>query len=67
MGSGRRFVTSDKYSARKAIAVRKLGSGVSVTVSTNDPSGRTLRVAITPAGNGLIRVSVTPHPPTAKD
>jgi sulfoquinovosidase len=51
-----------QYSARKVIAVRRLGSGVILTVSTNDPSGRTLRVQITSAGNGLIRVSVTPHP-----
>jgi len=53
-----------QYSARDVIAARRLGSGVSLTISTDDPSGRTLRVAITPAGNGLIRVDVTPHPAT---
>jgi alpha-glucosidase len=51
-----------QYSARKVIAARRLGSGVILTLSTDDPSGRTLAAEIAPAGNGLIRVSVTPHP-----
>ena len=51
-----------QYSARNVIAARRLGSGAILTVSTNDPSGRTLSVAIVPAERGLIRVSVAPHP-----
>jgi alpha-glucosidase len=53
-----------QYSTRKVIAARRHGSGVILTVSTDDPSGRTLRVELTPAGSGLIRVSATPHPAT---
>jgi alpha-glucosidase (family GH31 glycosyl hydrolase) len=53
-----------QYSARKVIRVRRRGPGVSITVATDDPSGRKLQVVITPAGSGLIRVSVTPHPVT---
>ena len=53
-----------QYSARRVLAAHRVGQGVVLTVSTDDPSGRTLRVAITAAGNGLIRVSVTPHPAT---
>ncbi|HUO70486.1 MAG TPA: TIM-barrel domain-containing protein, partial [Solirubrobacteraceae bacterium] len=51
-----------QYAARRVIAARTAGSGAVLTVSTNDPSGRTLRVQIAPAGAGLVRVSVTPHP-----
>ena len=51
-----------QYSARKVVAARRLGSRVILTVSTNDPSGRRLRVEISPAGKRLIRVYVTPHP-----
>jgi sulfoquinovosidase len=53
-----------QYSARKLISAHRLGSGASLTVSTNDPSGRTLRIAITFASGGLARVSVAPHPAT---
>ncbi len=53
-----------QYSARSVIAARRIGPGVALTVSTDDPSGRTLRVEITAAGAGLIRVSATPHPAT---
>ena len=51
-----------QYSARKVIAVRRLGAGVILTLATNDPTGRTLRVAIKPAGTGRFGVAVTPHP-----
>ncbi len=51
-----------QYSARNVVRTRRSGAGVSLTVSTNDPSGRTLRVLVTPVGRGLIRVSVRPHP-----
>lgn len=51
-----------QYAARKVIAARRSGSGAILTLSTDDPSGRTLQVAIQPDGAGLIQVSVTPHP-----
>jgi alpha-glucosidase len=53
-----------QYSARGVIAARRLGAGVSLTLSTNDPTGRTLRVLIAPVGGKSIRVSVVPHPET---
>jgi alpha-glucosidase len=53
-----------QYSARRVIAARRLRSEVILTVSTDDPSGRTLRVEIAPAGDGLIRIAATPHPAT---
>jgi alpha-glucosidase (family GH31 glycosyl hydrolase) len=51
-----------QYSARKVIAARTRGLGVLLTVSTSDPSGRTLHVEIGPAGGDLIRVTATAHP-----
>ncbi len=51
-----------QYAARKVIAARRLGAGVSLTIATNDPSGRTLRIVIRPAGSGLFGVSATPQP-----
>ena len=51
-----------QYSARTVIAARRLGSGVILTVSTSDPSGRTLQVVIAPGQRGRIEVSATPHP-----
>lgn len=36
--------------------------GVRLTVATNDPSGRVLKVVLGPAGNGGIRVQVRPEP-----
>lgn len=51
-----------QYSARKVIAERQTRRGVILTLSTNDPSGRTLRVDIRPANGNLIHVSVTPQP-----
>ncbi len=51
-----------QYAARRVITARKTRRGLTLTVSTNDPSHRTLTVTIAPAGAGLIRVSATPHP-----
>jgi alpha-glucosidase (family GH31 glycosyl hydrolase) len=51
-----------QYSARNVIAAHRSGSGASLTLSTDDPSGRTLQVTIEPDGAGLIRVSVAPNP-----
>jgi sulfoquinovosidase len=53
-----------QYSARKLLSVRKLGTGALLTVSTNDPSGRMLHVAITFVGARLVHVSVVPRPAT---
>jgi alpha-glucosidase (family GH31 glycosyl hydrolase) len=53
-----------QYSARRVVVARTIGDGAMLTLSTDDPSGRTLRVLVEPAGSGLIRVSVTPHPAT---
>lgn len=53
-----------QYAAREVIAARRVRAGVMLTVSTDDPTGRTLLVEITPYGNGLIRVSASPHPAT---
>ena len=51
-----------QYAARRVTAVRRTTRGAVLTVSTNEPSRRTLTVTIAPAGSGLIRVSATPHP-----
>jgi alpha-glucosidase (family GH31 glycosyl hydrolase) len=53
-----------QYSARRVISVRRVGQGVVLTVSTDDPSGRKLLVRIAPEGGGLMRVAATPHPAT---
>lgn len=53
-----------EYSARRVTAVLEVGAGVRLTVATDDPTGRTLTVMVTPAGTGLLRVAVTPHPAT---
>ena len=50
-----------QYSARRVTDVRVMGAGVRLTVSTDDPSKRTLVVDVVPAG-GAIRVSVLPRP-----
>ena len=51
-----------EYAARDVIGVQRLRDGVRLTLSTSDPSGRRLRVAVVPAGDGLARVSVLPDP-----
>lgn len=51
-----------QYSARAVTAARRSAAGVVLTVSTDDPSGRTLRVEIQPAGSGLVGVSIVPQP-----
>jgi alpha-glucosidase (family GH31 glycosyl hydrolase) len=51
-----------QYSARRVVAARRLGRGVVMTVSTDDPSGRRLLVTISPAGAGLIRVAAIARP-----
>ena len=51
-----------QYAARNVTAAHRLRSGVSLTLSTNDPTGRTLLVDIALVRGSLIRVSVVPHP-----
>jgi alpha-glucosidase len=53
-----------QYAARRVISGRRRGSGVDLTISTNDPSGRKLEMQIQPQGNDLMRVSVSAHPST---
>lgn len=50
-----------EYSAQAVLSAQAQGAGVSLTVSTNDPSGRQLRVTIAPAGpSHAIAVAVSP-------
>jgi alpha-glucosidase (family GH31 glycosyl hydrolase) len=49
-----------KYSAREVVDARAEGASVRLTVSTSDPSGRTLAVTISPGAPGTLRVSVRP-------
>jgi alpha-glucosidase len=51
-----------EYSARNVVRASSTGGGVSLTLSTDDPSGRTLVVEVAPAGNGLIDVSARAEP-----
>jgi alpha-glucosidase (family GH31 glycosyl hydrolase) len=52
-----------QYSARAVVGARAVGpSEVSLTVSTDDPSGRRLRVDIRASARRLISVTVTPRP-----
>jgi alpha-glucosidase len=53
-----------QYSAQAVTAVRHTGRTTRLTVSTNDPTGRTLEVGLTPQRSGAVEVSVTPHPAT---
>src|SRR5215204_4382346 len=49
-----------QYSAQAVVGARRIGAGVRLELSTNDPSGRRLLVAIRPQGTRAIRVSVQP-------
>jgi alpha-glucosidase len=51
-----------EYSAREVVRASSTGGGVSLTLSTDDPSGRTLVVEVAPAGNGLIGVNARAEP-----
>jgi sulfoquinovosidase len=48
------------YSARDVIDVARQGAGVRLTVSTSDPSGRTLSVSVVPSHGAAIKVTATP-------
>lgn len=55
-----------EYSAREVLAAEADGEGVRLLVSTDDPSGRTLTVVVTPQATSAgeaIRVAVTPSDP----
>ena len=52
-----------EYSARGVLSAQAEGDGVRMVLSTNDPSGRTLTVTVSPqetASGELIRVAVSP-------
>ncbi len=50
-----------EYSAQAVVGAQPQGDGVVLTLSTNDPSGRRLQVAVSPAGpNDAIAVAVSP-------
>jgi sulfoquinovosidase len=53
-----------EYSARDVLAAARVGAGVRLTVSTDDPSGRRLIVTVSPDGAGAIRVSARPNDPS---
>ena len=53
-----------QYSAKRVLSVRRAGRGVRLTLSTTDPSGRTLRVELAPLGCCAISVRAAPHPST---
>lgn len=51
-----------QFSARAVTAVRRRGPGVELEISTNDPTGRTIRAYLGPRGRGAVtlRATVTP-------
>ncbi len=53
-----------EYSAREVLSAASSGEGVALTLSTDDPSGRTLSVSIAPAGAAAIGVSAAPQDPS---
>ncbi len=52
--------TGVEYAARDVISAARSGSGVRLTLSTDDPTGRRLIVTVTPDGAGAVRVSARP-------
>jgi sulfoquinovosidase len=53
-----------EYSAQEVIEATPSGEGAVLRVSTNDPSGRVLTVAVTPRGDGSVAVSASPSDPS---
>jgi alpha-glucosidase (family GH31 glycosyl hydrolase) len=51
-----------QYSARGVQRAKRTGKGVTMRVSTSDPSGRRLRVRVAPVGCCAIGVFVSPRP-----
>ncbi len=58
--SGERSGT--QYSASRVLSAKRSGRGVRLTLSTTDPSGRTLTLDLAPLGCCAISVRATPHP-----
>ena len=52
------------YHATEVTEAAALDGKLTIAVATNDPSGRTLQVTLTDAGNGGIRIQVQPLPAT---
>ncbi|MEA2167799.1 MAG: sulfoquinovosidase [Solirubrobacteraceae bacterium] len=52
------------YQATAVTRAEPAGRGARLTLATNDPSGRTLGLTVTPGRPGTIRVSVRPSDPT---
>ncbi|HSO97928.1 MAG TPA: hypothetical protein VLP43_03180, partial [Solirubrobacteraceae bacterium] len=53
-----------RYSATSLLAARPAGSGVSLSLATDDPTGRRLTVVVRPDGAGALRLSARPVPAT---
>ena len=56
------LVAGVQYSARDVISARQDGDGAQLVLSTDDPTGRRLIVAVAPGPRGTIRVVATPSP-----
>ncbi len=55
--------TGIEYSAQRVLEAREQGAGVSLVLATDDPSGRTLTVTVTPRGSAAIAVHAVPSDP----
>lgn len=51
-----------QYSAQRVLGAVPSGTGVRLSVSTNDPSGRLLTVEVQPTATGVVSVSAVPAP-----
>jgi alpha-glucosidase (family GH31 glycosyl hydrolase) len=58
------FDAGVEYTPREVIAAKPDGDGVRLTLSTNDPSGRTLVVTVTPGPGRALRMRAVPVPAT---
>ena len=56
------LVTGIQYSARDVLSAQPHGTGVRLTVSTSDPTGRKLLVTVVPGPGDTIEVTATPTP-----
>jgi alpha-glucosidase (family GH31 glycosyl hydrolase) len=56
------LVAGIQYSARNVLSARADHAGVSLILSTNDPTGRKLRVTVAPGPDGTIQVTATASP-----
>ena len=56
------LVTGIQYSALDVLSAQPNGAGVSLTVSTDDPTGRKLLVTVAPGPDETIEVTATPTP-----